>query len=139
MLLRQPLFAQQARPCSPLPWGTVSALNLATGKLVWQTPLGTELPNAHTGTWNVGGPVTAGGLVFTAASTEAYLRAFDSATGEELWKGAMPAPPQATRCHTCCAETCTVIPAGGHPEFGTKTEDQPGTKTNDQVVVFALP
>ena len=85
--------------------------------------------------------VTAGGLVFTAASTEAYLRAFDSATGEELWKGALPAPAQATpMSYLLRGKQYVVVAAGGHPEFGTKTDDQgSGAKTNDQVVAFALP
>jgi quinoprotein glucose dehydrogenase len=76
--------------------------------------------------------VTAGGLVFTAASTEAYLRAFDSATGEELWKGALPVPAQATPMSCMLrGKQYIVIAAGGHSGFGTKTDDR--------LIAFALP
>jgi quinoprotein glucose dehydrogenase len=76
--------------------------------------------------------VTAGGLVFTAASTERYLRAFDSATGEEVWKGTLPVPAQATpMSYMLRGKQFVVIAAGGHPDFGTAP--------SDSLVAFALP
>ena len=50
-----------------------------------------------TGTPNFGGPITtASGLVFIGATMDNYLRAFDGRTGQELWKGRLPAGGQAT-------------------------------------------
>jgi len=74
------------------PWGTLTAIDLNTGRHVWQKPLGeldelTEKGIPPTGTENYGGPVvTAGGLLFIAATKDGYFRAFDKDTGEELWK-----------------------------------------------------
>ena len=79
-----------------------------------------------------GTAVTAGGLVFTAASEESLLRAFDSSTGEELWTGALPVPAQATpMTYTYKGKQYVVIAAGGHGLFGTQT--------GDAVVAYALP
>jgi glucose dehydrogenase len=131
-LFREPM-ASPEYPCSPTPWGTVSALNLNTGKTAWQTPLGTELPGAHTGTFNVGGPiVTAGGLVFTTASQEPFLRAFDSTTGQELWTEPIPVPSQATpMTYTLKGKQYLVIADGGHTNFGTAI--------SDAIIAFSLP
>ena len=130
---RQQIIAPTSKhPCTPLPWGAVSAVNLNTGKAVWQAPLGTSIPGQHTGTVNLGGDlVTSTGLVFTAASEEPVLRAFDAASGEELWKGAIPAPAQATpMSYTLNGKQYIVIAAGGHGLFGTRTADS--------LVAFAL-
>jgi quinoprotein glucose dehydrogenase len=131
-LFREPM-ASPDYPCSPTPWGTVSALNLNTGKTAWQTPLGTEFPGAHTGTFNVGGPiVTAGGLVFTTASQERFLRAFDSTTGQELWTEPIPVPSQATpMTYTLKGKQYLVIADGGHANFSTAI--------SDAIIAFSLP
>jgi quinoprotein glucose dehydrogenase len=133
-VLRERLIAPTSKhPCTVLPWGAVSAVNLNTGKAVWQTPLGTALPGQQTGTINLGGDiVTASGLLFTAASQEPFLRAFDSATGHELWKGSIPAPAQSTpMSYTIDGRQYIVIAAGGHGLFGTPL--------SDSLVAFALP
>lgn len=79
------------------PWGTLSAIDLNTGKYLWKLPLGyyPELAAkgmGHTGTENYGGPVvTDGGLVFIAATIfDNRIRAFDSHTGELLWQAELP-------------------------------------------------
>ncbi|HSU19740.1 MAG TPA: PQQ-binding-like beta-propeller repeat protein, partial [Acidobacteriaceae bacterium] len=125
VLLRQPLQSEPGRPCSPTPWGTVSALNLNTGQTAWQTPLGTRMPGLQTGTINVGGPiVTAGGLVFTAASAEPLLRAFDAATGQQLWTGPLPVPAQATpMTYVANEKQFVIVAAGGHGALGTEGSD----------------
>jgi quinoprotein glucose dehydrogenase len=131
-MFRKPLDAPSGAPCTPQPWGTVGAINLNTGKTVWQTPLGTMKAGEHTGTLNLGGPiVTAGGLVFTAASTEPYLRAFNAASGEEVWKARLPVPAQATpMTYSFNGKQYVVICAGGHGSFGTPL--------GDSVIAFAL-
>ncbi|OLE78610.1 MAG: hypothetical protein AUF76_18800 [Acidobacteria bacterium 13_1_20CM_2_65_9] len=76
--------------CQRPPWGSLVAVNAATGDIAWRVPLGIteELPDAkqRTGRLNLGGPiVTAGGLVFIGASNDKRFRAFDSKSGSELW------------------------------------------------------
>ena len=45
----------------------------------------------------MGGSITTrSGLTFIAASQENALRAFDTRTGRELWKGRLPSGGQAT-------------------------------------------
>ena len=79
-------------PCLRPPWSRIIAVNANTGDFAWQTTLGTNeaLPEGKRNTGGAGsaGPmVTAGGLVFVGAATDARLRAFDSKTGKELWAG----------------------------------------------------
>ncbi len=84
-------------PAIAPPWGTLSALDLKTGKWLWNVPLG-EYPElarngmGNTGTENYGGPVvTAGGVLFIGATIyDRRLRAFDAATGSLLWQGDLP-------------------------------------------------
>jgi len=124
-MFRQPLLAPDGKPCTPQPWGTISAINLYTGKPAWDVPLGTLIAGQHTGTLNLGGPiVTAGGLVFTAASTKPYLSAFDSATGAELWKMELPVPAQSTpMTYQVNGRQYLVVSAGGHGGMGTPLGD----------------
>ena len=80
------LFSPSKLPCSPPPWGTLAAVDTATGKLKWQVPLG-ETPATPSniagaaGSVNLGGPIiTAGGLIFIGASLDSYLKAYDVET-----------------------------------------------------------
>jgi glucose dehydrogenase len=78
-------------PCQQPPWGHLVAVNVNTGDIAWNVPLGTfnelEAKGIHnTGAPNMGGSiVTAGGLVFIGATNDSRFRAFDSRTGKELW------------------------------------------------------
>ncbi len=82
--------------------GTLNAIDLNKGEILWQVPLGefielTKKGIPKTGTENYGGPVTtAGGLIFIAASKDEHIRAFDKDSGEELWKHKLPAGGYAT-------------------------------------------
>jgi quinoprotein glucose dehydrogenase len=90
-------------PAVAPPWGTLSAINLNTGKYLWKIPLG-EYPElaakgmTHTGTENYGGPVvTAGGLVIISATNfDHKIRAFDSHNGKLLWSSDLPYSGNAT-------------------------------------------
>ena len=128
-------------PCAAPPWGSLTALDLDTKKIAWRVTLGTTRDLAPLGlalpwgTPNMGGPiVTAGGLVFIGASLDDYLRAYDIETGEELWKGRLPAGGQATPMTYRVRDDgrqFVVIAAGGH--------NQMQTTRGDSVVAFALP
>ena len=140
-LSRQVLAGPGGLPCTPPPWGSLVAVDLAAGTIRWSVPLGTTAdlrPDTIppiVGTPNLGGPlVTAGGLVFVGASIDDYLRAFDIDTGRELWKGRLPAGGQAapmTYRVRPGGKQYVVIAAGGHGKLGTKL--------GDSLVAFALP
>jgi quinoprotein glucose dehydrogenase len=124
-MFRTPLLSPSGLPCNAPPWGTIAAVDLFEGKKIWDVPLGSFLPNAATGTITLGGPTaTAGGVVFTAATMDNYLRAFDSETGKEVWKYQLPAGGQATpMTYTLGGKQYLVISAGGHGKLGTKQGD----------------
>ena len=132
-MFRTTLLAPSGTPCSAPPWGTVAAVDLFTGKKIWDVPLGSYVPGMSTGTVNFGGPiVTAGGLVFTAAAADNFMRAFDFETGKELWEFELPASAQATpMTYSLNGKQYVVIAAGGHGKLGTKQ--------GDYVVAFTLP
>jgi membrane-bound PQQ-dependent dehydrogenase (glucose/quinate/shikimate family) len=93
---------QNGRPCQQPPWGTLDAVDLNQGEIVWRVPLGVveelEAKGIHnTGSQNLGGSiVTAGGLVFVAGTTDHRFRAFDKQTGKELWEAELEANGHAT-------------------------------------------
>jgi quinoprotein glucose dehydrogenase len=132
-MFRTPLLSPGGLPCNAPPWGTVAAVDLFEGKKVWDVPLGSFIPGMNTGTITLGGPmVTAGGIVFTAAAMDNYLRAFDSETGKEIWKYQLPAGGQATpMTYSTGGRQYLVIAAGGHGKLGTKQ--------GDYVIAFTLP
>lgn len=126
------LFSPHRLPCNAPPWGTTTAVDLFSGKKAWDVALGSFVPGKNTGTINLGGPiVTAGGLVFTSAAMDNFLRAFDSQTGKELWSYELPAGGQATpMTYVLDGKQYLVICAGGHGKLGTKQ--------GDYVMAFAL-
>ncbi len=129
---------EEGYPAVKPPWGTINAINLNTGELVWKVPLGeypelTQRGIPATGTQNFGGTVvTAGGLIFVGASKDEKFRAFDKRTGEILWETTLPAGGYATpSTYEVDGRQYIVIAAGG----GGKNSTKPG----DAYVVFALP
>ena len=132
-LYRTFLFSPSRLPCNKPPWGTTEAVDLYTGKTVWDVPLGTMVPGQQTGSLNLGGPmITAGGLVFTSAAMDLKLRAFDIETGTELWTYQLPAGGQAIpMSYSIHGKQYIVIAAGGHGKLHTKQ--------GDYVLAFALP
>jgi quinoprotein glucose dehydrogenase len=128
-------------PCSPPPWSELLAVDLARGEIAWRVPFGTTRGQAPWPFWlrwgipGMGGPiVTAGGLTFIGAAMDGYLRAFDTETGEELWRDVLPAGGQATPMTYRLnpgGRQYLVIAAGGHSTLGTQL--------GDFVIAYALP
>ena len=132
-------------PCKQPPYGTLTAIDLATGKVRWSKPLGTAVAagplglESHLpfvmGAPNLGGSIaTAGGVVFIAATQDRVFRAIDTGNGRELWHYGLPAVAAATPMTFRSARSgrqFVVIAAGGHPAL-------PGPKVSE-ILAFALP
>lgn len=119
------------------PWGTLNAVDLNSGKLLWKVPLGeyAELVKRGlgiTGSRNYGGPVvTKGGLVFIAATPDEKIRAFDKNSGKMVWESKLPAAGFASPAtYMINGKQFLVIACGG---------GKLGVKSGDSYVAFALP
>lgn len=124
-------------PAISPPWGTLNAIDLNTGEFVWREVLGeyAELSTKGippTGTENYGAPVvTAGGLVFIAATRDGKFRAFNKRTGQKLWEYDLPAPGFATPAvYEAGGRQYVVIACGG---------GKLNTRPADVYMAFALP
>jgi glucose dehydrogenase len=127
-------------PCQRPPWGSLFAIDLATGDIRWRATLGEfdELKKKgvpKTGTPNIGGSiVTDGGLVFIAATSDRKFRAFDRDSGAELWVTQLPASgfaTPATYLGKKSGRQFVVVAAGGGNKY-----DKVFT---GKIVAFALP
>ncbi|MGL9723503.1 membrane-bound PQQ-dependent dehydrogenase, glucose/quinate/shikimate family [Sodalis sp. (in: enterobacteria)] len=140
----RPWLSPLGAPCNAPPWGKLATIDLQSRKISWERPVVTtrdmNILNTHTnaalptGIFTMGGNIiTAGGLIFMGATADDYLRAFDEASGKELWRGRLPAGGQATPITYLGADgrQYVVIAAGGHGGLGTRT--------GDSVVAWALP
>lgn len=131
-------------PCQAPPFGSLSAIDMKTRQVVWQVPVGTvqdtgpfgikmraQMP---VGMPTLGGTLaTQGGLVFIAGTQDYYLRAFDSATGKEVWKARLPVGSQGGPISYVSPKTgkqYILISAGG----GRQSPDR-----GDYVIAYALP
>jgi quinoprotein glucose dehydrogenase len=132
-------------PCTAPPWGEVGVIDVAAETRLWQQPHGTvrdalasiPLPPIEFGLPGLGGPMlTRSGLLFLAAAFENVIRAYDVASGEELWQSRLPAGPQATPMSYAVhrddgsLKQFVVIAAGGHARGGTTL--------GDHLIAFAL-
>jgi quinoprotein glucose dehydrogenase len=129
--------------CKQPPYGHIRAIDLKTGKTLWDHPLGSARKNGPfgipsmlpitIGTPNNGGPlVTAGGLIFIAATTDDMLRAIDISTGKVVWQTELPAGGQATpMTYEVDGRQYVAIAPGGHHFMKTKI--------GDYLVAYALP
>ena len=128
--------ARRRCPCNQPPWGEMVAVNVNTGDIAWQVPLGVtdSLPagKQNTGRPGQGGSIaTAGGLVFIGATDDSRFRALDARTGKELWTVKLNA-------------SSTAVPSTYQGADGkqyvvlTSTGPYGGAPTADEIVAFAL-
>ena len=141
-LHRSTLLSSFGAPCTPPPWGSLTAVDLRSGDVRWRVPLGTPRDKAPFPIWWLyrklgspsfgGGVLTDGGLYFTGATTDRSFRAFDTDTGEEVWSMRIPynanAVPMTYRLRPDSRQF-VVIAAGGNPI----------TAIGDALIAFALP
>jgi quinate dehydrogenase (quinone) len=141
---RESFVSPLAVPCQKPPFGTMTAIDLKTRKIVWQRPLGTLRDTGPLGVAtgldipigmpSIGGAVTtASGLVFFAGTQDFYLRAIDVRDGRELWKVRLPVGAQATPMTYVSPRTgrqYVVVSAGGARRSPVK---------GDYLIAYALP
>jgi len=129
VMRRRIILGPAGVPCTPPPFGALVAVNLGTGAIQWNVPLGTF--GGVPGSVQLGGPiVTAGGLVFIGASLDRSFHALDIETGRELWTAALPAGARATpMTYEAGGRQFVVIAAGGSDVWGS----------GDAIIAFALP
>jgi len=139
-----PFLSPLGIPCQQPPYGMISAIDLKTRKLLWSHPFGTGreagpfgirsmLPFTM-GVPNIGGSITTGGgVTFIGAAQDSYFRAYDTQTGQLLWRTRLPAGGQATPMtyRGRDGHQIIVIAAGGH--------DALAARRGDYVLAFALP
>lgn len=126
-------------PCTKPPWGSMAAIDMNSGEILWRKPLGTIednapaiVPNFEWGAPNLGGPLTtATGLTFIGATSDYYFRAIETATGEELWRGRLATSANAVpMSYEHNGKQYVAISVGGHSGLGSPT--------SDEFVVFSL-
>ncbi|NKF23764.1 membrane-bound PQQ-dependent dehydrogenase, glucose/quinate/shikimate family [Solimonas marina] len=142
--LRNRFLSPLGIPCQKPPYGTMSAVDLTTGKLAWQVPVGTVEDTGPLGIkMHMGIPIgmptlgpslaTQSGLLFFAGTQDYYLRAFDSGSGREVWKARLPVGSQGgpmTYVSPKTGRQYIVVTAGG----ARQSPDR-----GDYVVAYALP
>ncbi len=136
---RFPLLSPLGAPCNPRPWGSIAAIDLISGQVLWRQTLGSTRGQAPWPLWldagapNTGGSLaTAGGLLFIGATTDSFFRAFDTDTGRELWRHRLPYTGNATPITYRARDggpQYVVIAAGGHG----------WSEAGDALVAFSLP
>lgn len=134
------LRAPSGLPCIKPPFGELMAVDLAAGKIVWRTPLGSLEEIAPgvgyiaKGSIVLGGPiVTASGLIFQGGTMDRTLRAFSAETGKELWSAELPASAHATpMTYEAGGKQYVLVAAGG----SAKVDEE---RQGDAIVAYALP
>ncbi|MBS4017590.1 MAG: pyrroloquinoline quinone-dependent dehydrogenase, partial [Dechloromonas sp.] len=129
--------------CKQPPYGGIRAIDLATGETLWDRAFGTARANGPFGIPsrlpfvigtpnNAGGVITAGGLMFIAATTDNLLKAIDVETGDTVWDAVLPAGGQATPItYAVDGIQYVAIMAGGHHFMETPL--------GDSVIAWSLP
>ena len=125
-------------PCSPAPWGKLTAIDVSTGEVRWEIPFGGVrkfgffVTPRRWGSPNLGGPiVTKSGLIFIGASMDNRFHVYNATTGERLWETDLPADGIATpMTYSIDGKQYVVIAAGG---------GRVSSYSGDSLMAFALP
>ena len=133
----QKLTDPEGLPASKPPWGTLTAIDLKHSDILWQIPLG-DYPEVLAqgesgyGSENYGGPiVTAGDVLFIAATPDQMIKAYNKHNGEVLWQARLPAAGFATPItYAVDGRQYLVVAAGG---------GKLGQSSGSSYVAFALP
>ena len=142
--MRERFLSPMGIPCQKPPFGTMSTIDLTSGKMVWQVPVGTVQDTGPMGIRMhmpipIGMPTlgaslsTQSGLLFFAGTQDFYLRAFDTASGKEIWKDRLPVGSQSgpmTFVSPKTGKQYIIINAGG----ARQSPDR-----GDYVIAYALP
>ena len=136
---RDMIMSPFGAPCTRPPWGTVVAVDLSTGEILWERFRGTTedlvtaIPGLKTGEPSLGGVIiTQGGLVFESGTLHQRIRARSLETGHVLWSHRMPAGTPATpMSYEYEGRQYVVIGSGGYSRIGTTM--------GDSIIAFALP
>lgn len=105
-MARRTFLGPDGRPCNREPWGALAAIDVATGRLRWETPM---LPS-------LGGPLVVNGVVFFGGTLfESKLRAYSAADGRKLWEADLPSSANSTPgTYVWKGRRYVVVAAGGH-------------------------
>ncbi|MBS0421317.1 MAG: PQQ-binding-like beta-propeller repeat protein [Proteobacteria bacterium] len=132
-------------PCQKPPYGTLSAVDVDSGRLIWTRRLGSASGSGPRGTAshlplplgtpNLGGSLaTRAGLVFIAAGQDRRMRAFRTDDGMLVWQHTLPAASVATpmtyRSDSSGRQFIVVAAGNADPRMGA---------VGDAVVAYALP
>ena len=126
-------------PCTKPPWGELVAVDLRSGKILWEENLGTikdlapkVVPNFKWGVPNLGGAILTGsGLLVIGAAAEHKLRIYQTETGQELWSAKLPAAAMSTpMSYELNGKQYIAVVAGGN--------DALNMKRGDYVIVYGL-
>ena len=128
------LLAVDGVMCNKPPWGTLAGVDLNSGEILWQEPLG-EDENGVRGLFNLGPPLaTAGGVIFQGGTVDQRLWAYDARTGEVLASFELPAGLHAgpiTYKLRPEGKQYLVVAPGGHTILGSKL--------GDHIIAYMLP
>ncbi|MDQ0126831.1 quinate dehydrogenase (quinone) [Pseudomonas lini] len=142
--MRERFLSAAGIPCQKPPFGTMSAIDLKTHKLMWQVPVGTVQDTGPLGIRMhlpipIGMPTlgaslaTQSGLLFFAGTQDFYLRAFDTGNGNEIWKSRLPVGSQSgpmTYVSPKTGKQYILLTVGG----ARQSPDR-----GDYVIAYALP
>jgi len=139
---KEPFLSPLAVPCQQPPWSRLTAVDLASGKILWSQPLGTGKDSGPLGIAShlavrMGVPavgnslVTRSGLTFIGASTDRTFRAFETRSGRLLWQSPLPASGNGgVMTYLSRGKQFVLVSAGGHRML--RAPD------GDTIVAFAL-
>jgi quinoprotein glucose dehydrogenase len=121
---RRTFMGPDGRPCNREPWGALTAIDVATGKLRWETPMLVSL----------GGPLTINGVVFFGGTVfETKFRAYAADDGRKLWETDLPFSAHSTPgTYEWKGRRYIVVCAGGHGKVD-------GSKLGGTVIAFVIP